>query len=105
VGGCLLVVALDGVQLLDGLAGHQPALAGAVLYAVLAAGMVADRREAAWVLVVMPWVPLLATLAWAVGLGLVTPHLMMGVVAAVQLVTGMAAAQALDLQGPPGSLG
>jgi len=92
-------VLLDVAQLGSGLSGHEPAAAGAALYAALAVGIGLHRREAAWVLVMMPWVPLLATLAWLVGLSPRAPHGMMAVVAVVQLITGLAAAQSLDLQG------
>jgi len=102
IAGCGLVALLDGGQLVaGGLDGQWPALGGAVLYVGLGLAMAAGRREAAWVLVVMPWVPLLAVVAWTIGLSPVAPHPMMGVVALVQLGTGFAAAQALNLQGPP----
>lgn len=92
-----MVAGLDAGQLALGGLQWGP-VGGVVIYLVLAAGLAAGRREAAWMTVVMPWVPLLAVLAWAVGLSSLAPHVMMGVVALVQLLAGAAAAQALDLQ-------
>lgn len=95
--GCLLVVTLDAAQLVAGAGSPVGPAGGMAVYGLAAAGLAADRREAAWLLVVMPWVPLLALVAWTVGLSPIAPHAMMGVVALVQLLTGFAAAQALDL--------
>lgn len=97
LGGCALVVGLDVAQLVAGAGSPVGPAGGAVIYGLAALGLLAERREAAWLLVVMPWVPLLALAAWAVGLSPLAPHAMMGVVALVQLLTGFAAAQALDL--------
>jgi hypothetical protein len=97
IGGCLVVCAVDAWQVASGDLTVGP-VGGALLYAALAAGLAAGRREAAWVAVVMPWVPLLAALAWALlGWGR-APHLLMGLVAVAQLITGFAAAQSLDLR-------